>query len=117
YLQTLCSPKTNQGMGVDRSKVGIVLNRAEEGIDYSEEEVRKDLGEWRFLGSVPETKEWKRCNNNSEVVATKNFHELNEAFSAILAQATGEEILETTPINLASNTGLLDKLRSMLRKG
>ena len=63
----------------------------------TEEEVRRELGEWRFLGSIPETKEWKRCNNLGELVATKNYHELNEAFSVVLVQATGEEMLQTTP--------------------
>ena len=116
WLRQVCAPKNANGMGVDKNKVGVILNRAEEGVGFTEDEVTRDLGEWRFLGSVPETKEWKRCNNMGELVATKNYHELNEAFSSVLVQATGEEILQTTPANLTTDNGLMSKLFAALKK-
>jgi len=114
WLRQVVAPKNANGMGVDPSKVGIVLNRSQEDIGMDVEDVRRELGMWRFLGAIPETKEWQRCNNNQELVATKNYHELNQAFSLILAQITGEELLATTSSALtAVNEG---GIKGMLRK-
>lgn len=96
WLRRVTAPLNDDGMGVDPAKVGIVLNRAEDDIGIDEDEVRRELGEWRFLTGVPETKEWKRCNNLGTLVATKNYHELNEAFSIVLQAATGEELVQAT---------------------
>lgn len=93
WLQVVTAPVHASGMGVDPQKIGIVLNRAENDIGIDEDAARRELGEWRFLAGVPETKEWKRCNNEGTLVATKNYHELNEAFSIILQAATGEELV------------------------
>ena len=80
-------------MGINRDNIGVVLNRSEEGIGCSEDEVRRNLAEWNYLGAVPESKEWKYANNAGEIVATKNYQEINGAFAQILAGATGEHWL------------------------
>jgi septum formation inhibitor-activating ATPase MinD len=113
WLRQVTAPKNANGMGVPKENIGVVLNRAEEGIGCSEDEVRSNLAEWRYLGAIPETKEWKYCNNRGELVVTKNYHELNEAFSYVLAQATGEEMLmQGVSISATKKTGgLLSKFR------
>lgn len=95
WLRQVVAPIGADGMGVDPAQIGLVLNRAEDDIGIDEQEVRRELGAWRFLASVPETKAWKRCNNENQLVATHNYHELNEAFSAVLEAATGEPLLST----------------------
>lgn len=98
WLRQVTAPKTARGMGVDENHIGVVLNRSEEGIGCSEEEVRHNLAEWHYLGAIPESKEWKLANNLGEIVATKNYSELSSAFSRILAAATGEHwLVEQAP--------------------
>ena len=114
WLRQVCAPRQSGGMGLDPNQVGVVLNRAEEEIGFSELEVQRDLNEWRYLGAIPETKEWKKANNESKLVATMNYAELNEAFSNILFQATGDDLLRSGPSNLGnSGGGLGDKLKEM----
>ena len=118
WLRSITQPKHTGGDEVDERKVGIVLNRAKDNIDCSEEEVRQELASWNFIGSIPETDEWQRANNNNELVATKNYAELNEAFAKVLYAATGERsLLENLSAPLAEDTRLGAKLRGILRKG
>jgi septum formation inhibitor-activating ATPase MinD len=86
-------PRHAGGAGKDPSQVGVLLNRAEDGIGCSVDDVRMTMASWNFLGSIPETKEWKLANNNNELVAPKNFAELNQAFATVLYAATGEAVL------------------------
>jgi MinD-like ATPase involved in chromosome partitioning or flagellar assembly len=110
------APRHEGGAGIDRNRIGIVLNRAEEGIDCSEDDVRAELPNWHFLGSIPETREWKRANNNNELVAPKNYAELNYAFAEILHAATREPILlENYSTVEQPKPGIFDRLRK--RKG
>jgi len=105
WLRAVTNPLAAGGMGLDPAKVGIILNRAEDDIGLDEIEVRRELGEWRFLAAVPETKEWKRCNNLNEIVATKNYHELNEAFATVLEAITGEPLTAGTALPADSRKG------------
>jgi len=105
WLRQVTAPRQADGMGIDPDKIGIVLNRAQDDIGMDVEEAQRELGRWKFLGSIPETKEWQRCNNDNELVATKNYHELNEAFSRVLAEATGEEMLRTTDSAIVPTRG------------
>lgn len=86
-------PKHAGGAGLDPSQIGIVLNREEDGIGCSVDDVRMTMARWNFLGAIPETKEWKLANNQSQLVATKNYAELNQAFATVLYAATGEPAL------------------------
>jgi MinD-like ATPase involved in chromosome partitioning or flagellar assembly len=106
------------GAGISLEKVGIVLNRAKDNIDCSEDDVRAALASWRFLGSIPETDEWQRANNRNEIVATYNYVELQEAFAEVLYEITGESaLLAHTTGPRQSNDGVLAKLRDALRRG
>jgi MinD-like ATPase involved in chromosome partitioning or flagellar assembly len=86
-------PRHAGGPGIDPSQIGIVLNRAEDGIGCSEADVRATMARWQFLASIPETKEWKLANNRNELVAPKAYAELNQAFATVLYAATGETVL------------------------
>lgn len=87
------APKVARGAGMNPEQIGIVLNRAEEGVGYGELEIMEELRNFNFLGSVPETKEWKKANNEGELIASKNKTEINEAFAKILSQVTGENLI------------------------
>jgi MinD-like ATPase involved in chromosome partitioning or flagellar assembly len=86
------APKVARGAGMSSQNIGIVLNRAEDNVGYGELEVMEELRNFNFLGSVPETKEWKRANNEGELIASKNISVINDAFAKILSQVTGENL-------------------------
>ena len=114
----VAAPKHEGGAGIDPSRVGVVLNRAEEGIGCSEADVRATLASWHFIGSVPETKEWKAANNRNELIAPKNYAELSHAFAEVLHAATREPILtENFSLIEAPKKGLGSKFKKMLGKG
>lgn len=117
WLHSVTAPKSHNGLGVDPHRVGWVLNRLEDNIGLDEDEIRNELSAWSFLGSIPETPEWKRCNNENTVVATKNYYELNQAFSQVLQQATGEQLVETGTSIEPVRTGLKDRIGRMFKKG
>jgi MinD-like ATPase involved in chromosome partitioning or flagellar assembly len=122
WLHTVTLPRHTGGNDVDANKVGLVLNQAEEGVNIGEEEVRRELFKWNFIGSIPRSRAWINAVNTWELVATKNYHELNDAFSRILWTATGEQILLTTVDTDAGpstkrSPGLLGRLRSKRTKG
>ena len=114
WLRTITQPRHQGGDDFDPEKIGVVLNQAQDGIDCDEDQVKRELYSWRFIGSVPMTKEWVRANNNNEFVATKNYMEINESFSNILYGATGEEVL-LSGLNPeesgAQKRGLISRLR------
>lgn len=118
WLRTITAPRHTGGDDVDERKIGVVLNRAKANIDCSEEEVRQELASWNFLGSIPETDEWQRANNNYELVATKNFAELNEAFAHVLYAATNEQVLmENLSAPTVAKAGMGATLRRFLGRG
>jgi cellulose biosynthesis protein BcsQ len=116
--ETVSAPRSANGLGVPYERIGVVLNRAEEDISCGEEEVKQELGSWQFLGSIPESKEWKRANNEHRLVALSNLHDLNEALVHILNQATGfvEPYLSPTAVEVAKPSRF-GQLRSILARG
>ena len=116
WLRDIVQPRHAKGLGIDPEKIGIVLNRYEDDIGCDEDEVRNELAQWRYIGNIPETKEWKRCNNMNELVATKNYSELNAAFANALYIATGEEILVEGPSHLApTKRGFTSRLANLVK--
>jgi septum formation inhibitor-activating ATPase MinD len=97
WLELVTQPEHMNGNGVDPNRVGFVINQVEEGIEFDESKVRRELSHWRYLGSVPRSKAWINAVNNAELVATRNYVELNRAFSQILWYATGEDVLRYDP--------------------
>ena len=111
------APRNLGGAGLDPNRVGIVLNRAEDGIGCSEEDVRQTMASWHFLGAIPETKEWKACNNRNELVAPRNYAELSQAFAEVLHAATGEPVLiENFNLTAGKQKGLGGKIKGMFRR-
>jgi MinD-like ATPase involved in chromosome partitioning or flagellar assembly len=106
------SPRHEGGAGFDRNRIGIVLNRAEEGIGCTEDDVRATMANWHYIGAIPETKEWKAANNRNELVAPKNFADLSHAFAEVLHAATSEpSLLENFSTLEQPKQGFLDRLR------
>ena len=87
------APVSAGGFNIDRNKIGVLLNMAQDGIDCSEDDVRETLREWNFMGSIPYSKEWIKASNSFELVAGKNFHDLHATLAQILNHATGEPAL------------------------
>lgn len=108
------APRHEGGAGIDRNRIGVVLNRAEDGIGCSESDVRATMAAWHFIGVIPETKEWKSANNANELVAPKNFANLSHAFAEVLHAATREPALLENFATLEADRprkGLLGRLR------
>ena len=111
------APRHAQGAGLRAEQIGIVLNRAEEGVGYGELEVMEELRKFNYLGSVPETIDWKRANNDGELIASKNKSDINSAFAHILGQITGEPLLlhGITPELKDERDSFSDRLRGLFR--
>lgn len=71
------------------SRVGWVLNQYREDIDCAEEDVRRAMAAYPYLGILPYTPEWQRANNRFELIVTQRFNDINAAFSAMMQQITG----------------------------
>lgn len=123
--EAVVSPKSAGGLGIPMDRIGVVLNRAEDDVDCDEEDVRAELGRWTFLGTIPESTEWKRANNRHEVAAAGNYGDLNEALRHILYRATTDPstgahepaLAPGTPIETQRKGGVLSGLRRRMRKG
>lgn len=79
--------------GFPKNRIGIVLNRAEDDVSFDEETVIREMSAWQYLGKIPDSKEWRRAENNGELIATRNLPEITSAFTSILYRITGEESL------------------------
>jgi MinD-like ATPase involved in chromosome partitioning or flagellar assembly len=88
WLKTITAARHSGGKGFDENKVGVFLNRAEEDIGCDIETVHRALASWTWLGYVPESKEWKRMNNRGKLVVTKNFPDINQPLTEMLAYVT-----------------------------
>jgi MinD-like ATPase involved in chromosome partitioning or flagellar assembly len=118
WLRDITMTRNAGGAGVDPQRIGILLNKAKDDIDCSEDDVRRELAAWNFLGALPYSSAWERANNNFEVVADKNYTELNQSFSSILFATTGEEgLLADIGQVTAPKAGLLQKLGRAMRRG
>jgi MinD-like ATPase involved in chromosome partitioning or flagellar assembly len=118
WLRDITMSRNAGGSGVDPDRIGILLNKAKEDIDCSEDDVRRELATWNFLGALPYSSAWERANNNFEVVADKNYTELNQSFSQILYSTTGEEgLLADIGPGEVTHTGLFSKLTRALKRG
>lgn len=118
WLRAVTAPRYLQGEGVDPERLGIVLNRAKDAVGCSEDDVRANLASWRFIGAIPETDEWQLCNNHNELIAVKNYVELNAAFAAALYAATGEEaLMDDLHGTVAPTGGLFSRIKHALRIG
>ena len=93
WLDHITLPKHANGEGFNEKRIGVVLNRAEDGVDMSESDVQSELGRWCYLGAVPDSKEWRRAANNNEIIATRNIPEISQAFSRVLFAVLGEDAL------------------------
>lgn len=97
WLQGICQAKHQGGKGFERERVGIILNMQTDGVGMGEPEVQRNLASWHFLGSVPASKVWQAARNEEEIVATRNYAEVNAAFSRILGGITQDpDILSGT---------------------
>jgi MinD-like ATPase involved in chromosome partitioning or flagellar assembly len=105
WLQGICQSKHQGGKGYDRNRIGIILNMQQDGVGKTESEVQRDLASWHFLGSVPASKIWQAARNEEEIVATRNYAEVNQAFSRILGAVLQDPDLlaAATPVQQESS--------------
>jgi len=109
FLRVITADKHAGGHSVDPRTIGVVLNQAQEGIGADERDVREELAAWQYLGQIPYSTEWLKAVNNHELVATKNFSQLNAAFDLVLYQITGEPVFAPTQ-DTATKKGLIGRL-------
>ncbi len=115
WLSSITQPTRGAGANVDPSKIGIIVNQARDNVGITLDDIRQELYHWRYLGSIPDTAEMIRALNENEIIATKNIHELNVAFSTILYAVTGEHEMaygmDLGGDTSSSRRGLLSKFR------
>lgn len=83
------APRAVGGLEIPNDKIGVVLNRAEDDIDFDLDAVEAELAGTAVIGAIPESKAWKRANVRYEVVAAQNIPDLNLAMIHVLHAATG----------------------------
>ena len=93
WLRQITLPVNQGGKGFDERRVGIILNRADSEIGFDEHDVETELGSWDYLGAIPNSNVWTRAGIENEIVATRNYPEINNAFGPILNRVTGEAVL------------------------
>ena len=93
WLSEITQPRHTGGDDIDPNIIGIVLNQEETGVSIDAQTVQHELSMWNLIGVIPRSTAWINAANNYELVATKNYHALNDAFSRILYYATREEVL------------------------
>ena len=91
YLRTITGPSHDGGRDFPQERLGIVLNRAEEGVALDTDVIRHELGRWRWLGHIPESPEIRRAANQNELIAHRGFNDIVSGFSSILHQVTGDD--------------------------
>lgn len=117
WLRNVTKPKYAGGPGVDPNAIGVVLNRFEEDIEFTEDQVRQQLPSWHYIGAIPESREWKAANNRAELVVTYNIPEINDAFSRVLYEATGrveDSLLQGQSRVVAQKTSLLSRIKTAI---
>lgn len=118
WLRNITSPQHAGGEGFDPQKAFVVLNQARTDVGCNEDQVKHELAQWQFIGSIPDTAAWKKACNEFEIIANKNFSELNYSFAQILYAVTHEQtLLETArPPAAASAPSAMTRLRRILGK-
>jgi pilus assembly protein CpaE len=110
HLRAITHDRHAGGYGVDPRKIGWVLNQGQEGVGADEREVREELATWKYLGQIPYSTEWVKAMNNFELIATRNFPDVNAAFDTILYQITGDEaFIPAQPVKAKRSGGFLPK--------
>ena len=89
FLRTLTEPSHQGGKDFPAGNVGVLLNRVQDGIGSSVEDVQRALANWIWLGFIPENREWVRAVNEYTIIAGENYRPLNNVFSDVLYTATG----------------------------
>ncbi|MGH9066975.1 MAG: AAA family ATPase [Acidimicrobiales bacterium] len=95
WLQVISDPIYSDGANFPRERISIVLNQAEKGIGCDEEEVRARLP-WRWLGSIPNLKAWRKANNEGTLMV--NDPEVVQALRSVLWLATAEPSLDPAAV-------------------
>ena len=114
WLEAVCAPIHQGGVGLTSDRVGIIINRYAEGLGMTERDIQDNLSKYRVVGIIPETQEWQLARNYKELVATRNYTELNSAFAHILQAATGEHLIDadgTAPAATEAKRGLFGRIR------
>lgn len=108
WLKAISEPKAANtgGVGFDPQRIGIVLNRTEEDVSFSESDAWSAMAEWMHLGSVPESPAWKRANNENKPAVLLGHPDINDPIRNMLAQITRDPA-----ITVAEATRIADNKR------
>jgi len=110
--ETVTPPLSMGGANFNTHNIGVVLNMAMDDVDFNEEDVRNELKEWAFLGSFYHSKEWVRSGNTHELIAGKNYHDINAQFASVLEKVTGEQTLMEGVVSIKeAKGGILSKFK------
>ena len=90
WLDDICKDKSvAEGLGIDRNKIGILINRYHDNVDFSISDITKIMTGYKFLGGVKDSPIWQLAENNSRILAADLPPRLEPVFNAILYAATG----------------------------
>lgn len=93
WMASITAPVNLNGLGINDSQVGFVLNKAKLGVGVDPDDVREYFPSNTFLGMIPDSSDWQKAMNENKLVGAHPTRDLNEAFRAILYGATSDPSL------------------------
>ncbi|MEO3826354.1 AAA family ATPase [Actinomadura sp. B10D3] len=92
WLRAITMPRHTWGGGVAPEKLSLILNRARADVECTPEDVMDLMPGWRFVGMIPEDKEWMQAVNRQQLVSMNIGPDLEETFRSILHTVTGDQV-------------------------
>ncbi|MEU6037486.1 hypothetical protein ABZ801_18965 [Actinomadura sp. NPDC047616] len=110
WLRAITLPQHSRGGGVAPEKLSLILNRARADVGCGPEDVMDLLPGWRFVGLIPDDREWTRAANDRRLGALRAAPELAATLREILRVVTADPVFETAPPPADGQDGRLRRL-------
>ncbi|MBC6458078.1 CpaE family protein [Actinomadura sp. HBU206391] len=95
WLRAITLPQHSRGGGIDPEKLSLILNRARADVDCGPEDVMDLLPGWRFVGVIPDDREWMQAVNNRRLGDLRSSPDLEATLYDILRVVTADPVFET----------------------
>jgi MinD-like ATPase involved in chromosome partitioning or flagellar assembly len=97
WLRAITLPQHSRGGGVDPERLSLILNRARADVECGPEDVMDLMPGWRFVGMIPEDREWMQAANSHRLASLRLSADLETTFCGILQAVTGDPVFATAP--------------------
>ncbi|MFD0852024.1 hypothetical protein ACFQ07_07315, partial [Actinomadura adrarensis] len=92
WLRAITLPQHSRGGGVAPERLSLILNRARADVECGPEDVMDLMPGWRFVGMIPEDREWMQAANGHRLASLRLGADLETTFRGILQAVTGDPV-------------------------